>query len=477
MFSRLGSLVSKYWLVVIVAWIAALIVVRLVAPNWDDITHDGDLAYLPKNMPSVVGEQLLATAFPYDRAKSQIVVVAARDEKKLVAADLYVLYDLARRYKNLHGVAAFERSQRLTLLAESAPTESSAANGGSTEEPDPNTPSSTGPPTNEAPPAGAAGPAPATDSPAALPASEELNTAGDFRRRAQNELDQALIALDDAAAFDEKLAEVWDQREANESIAWRPSRLAVIYHNRSLLHQKLGNLTEARDDRRRAGELDATLREATEPLPREAADLPLLDVWTWRDPYFGEKLSSSNQHARLIVLQLSNEFMATDNIRVLELVEAQLQQVQQDIHQAAPEGLQLGLSGAAAVGGDILRASAEAIHNTEIFTIILVVGILCLIYRSPLLVAVPLVSITVALLFSTSLVALLTQLNQVEGFGWWNLKVFTTTKIFIVVILFGAGTDYCLFLFSRYREELEVTGDHRQAIAKGPVRRRRCVGG
>jgi len=424
MFLPLGRFVTRHWLAVIVGWVLIVVFLRWVAPNWDDVTRDGDLAFLPPQMPSVRGEQLLSDAFPSDRAKSEIAVYVGREEGALQGDELAVAYDLARQFKNLHGVAALSRAQQQSEEAERLRKEG----------------------------------------------RNEASSAAS--RRAEESLLRAEAALDEAIRLDELIQDYWTKKDAAAKrkalppdTVRRQERLAAAYHNRSLVYARLGKQDDAAADAQIARELDATFQDRGPlPFPEQAAHLPLLDVWTWQDEVFGEKLRKSE--VRVVLLHLSNEFMAVDNIEVLDYLETILDRARETLQGDSRQQLQIGFSGSAAVGGDLLRAAADNIERTELFTVLLVVLILSFVYRSPLLVIMPMVTIGVSLTAATSIVALLAQWAQQPGMEWWNFKIFTTTKVFIVVILYGSGTDFFLFLVARYREELERGDEAGEALSK-----------
>ncbi|HYO24878.1 MAG TPA: MMPL family transporter, partial [Lacipirellulaceae bacterium] len=184
-------------------------------------------------------------------------------------------------------------------------------------------------------------------------------------------------------------------------------------------------------------------------------DLPLVgEIWTERTQVIGDMLRSDDGRAVQVVARLTIDFMAVDNVRIV----AAVRRILADARRGAPAGLTIGLTGAASIGGDLLSAIAESLRNTEWTTIVAVAIALALIYRSPWLVAIPLGSIAVAVLTSIDLLALLGRWSQIRGEGAWpEFRIYSTTQIFIVVLLFGAGTDFCLFLIARFRE-LRIAG-------------------
>src|SRR5271165_4396860 len=113
-----------------------------------------------------------------------------------------------------------------------------------------------------------------------------------------------------------------------------------------------------------------------------------------------------------------------------------------------PEGLSQVETGSAVVGHDMNTAANESIDTIAYATVLLVVVILLIVYRSPLLAMIPLLTIALSVVASLKGIALLTELPGI------TFQVINITRVFVVVVLFGAGTDYCLFLIARYREEL-----------------------
>ena len=146
-----------------------------------------------------------------------------------------------------------------------------------------------------------------------------------------------------------------------------------------------------------------------------------------------------------MLVELTTEFLNRGNKLVLSRIEELLSS--KEVQAAKPAGLDVNLSGAATVGRDMVVAEAESARRTDHYTLVLVVVLLFAIYRAPLMVLIPLVTVGVAVPVALSLLRIMAK-AEIVG-------VFAGLEVFIRVVVYGAGIDFCLFLMSRYKEELD----------------------
>ncbi|HZV99993.1 MAG TPA: MMPL family transporter, partial [Candidatus Deferrimicrobium sp.] len=125
------------------------------------------------------------------------------------------------------------------------------------------------------------------------------------------------------------------------------------------------------------------------------------------------------------------------------------------------DGLEATVTGTVAITADYLEAVIAGTDRTTLVTVVLVVVILLLIYRAPVAATVPLLTIGAAFVVARAALALLAMA------GW---QIPSLLDSFIVVLVFGIGTDYAIFVLSRYREELgRVARDTAAVVTVGRI--------
>ncbi len=111
----------------------------------------------------------------------------------------------------------------------------------------------------------------------------------------------------------------------------------------------------------------------------------------------------------------------------------------------AGTSLTAAVTGPAGISTDAVRVFTSIDFRVTLTTVGLVLVVLLIIYRSPLLAILPIVCVSWALLIAQSVAALLA-----DRFG---LPINGQTTAVMSVLMFGAGTDFTLFIVARYREE------------------------
>lgn len=108
------------------------------------------------------------------------------------------------------------------------------------------------------------------------------------------------------------------------------------------------------------------------------------------------------------------------------------------------------------IGEDVLVSSQEGLKKTELITVGFILVILFIVFRSVVAPLIPLLTVGFSYITAQSVVGLLVE--------YADFPLSTFTQIFMVAVMFGIGTDYCILLISRYKEELAHYDDKVDAV-------------
>ena len=121
-----------------------------------------------------------------------------------------------------------------------------------------------------------------------------------------------------------------------------------------------------------------------------------------------------------------------------------------------------GVTGTAAQQLDSQQSGTNAEKIVTIATLALILILLLVIFRSPIIALLPLIVIAIVSQVATGLIS---DVNSAL-----HLNADSSVTTLLIVVLFGIGTDYILFLMFRYRERLRLGEDPKQAMVSAVAR-------
>ncbi|NHJ04530.1 MAG: hypothetical protein EAX90_06890 [Candidatus Heimdallarchaeota archaeon] len=102
----------------------------------------------------------------------------------------------------------------------------------------------------------------------------------------------------------------------------------------------------------------------------------------------------------------------------------------------------------------IMGFSEEAASKVDIVAVILVIVILLFVFKSLVAPFIPLITIGIAIAISFAFLFLVSQ----------SMDIHYMSTMLLSIVSLGAGVDYCIFIFSRYQEELKKGVSKEEAV-------------
>ena len=195
----------------------------------------------------------------------------------------------------------------------------------------------------------------------------------------------------------------------------------------------------------RPGGLTAADRADIAVDARRAAEVPL--VAGTQQPFATPGLVSTSGDVAVLIVALASK----EIFRVRPSIE--------ELRAFPPPraGMERHVTGTPALLSDFNSAIKEADTTLLLATGLLVLLLLLAVYRSPILALLPLAVVAVAYSVASGVIHVLAK---------GGLPVDSTSTSLLLILMFGAGTDYCLLLVARYRANLRSGKGVEDAVAR-----------
>lgn len=193
-----------------------------------------------------------------------------------------------------------------------------------------------------------------------------------------------------------------------------------------VFNKKHGKLTSSDKEK-----IDDTIRF----LKDNKKKLGIKSMMTPNDNYATKaQLISKDKTTEIVQLNIANDHSTVSNVNKT-LTKA-----------VKTPGVRTYVTGVRILEDDFSASVQEGIKKTELITIFFIFIVLVIVFKSPIVPIISLLTVGVSFITSFSIVT-----NLVEKFSF---PFSNFTQVFMVIVLFGIGTDYNILLYDKFKENL-----------------------
>ncbi|OHU99098.1 hypothetical protein BKN37_19710 [Mycobacterium talmoniae] len=249
-------------------------------------------------------------------------------------------------------------------------------------------------------------------------------------------------------AFMPKVEDVAEELAGPMIPHYAPSQRALLHIGEKFHESNSTNLTMVvfEADRPLADQDHSYYDDLVQRLQRDTKHVQyVMDLWG--KPFTAAGAQSVDGKCTYVLLRLAGDI---GQIEANASVDAVRDIIAKD---TPPPGLKVFVSGAAPLASDTLSIANASLNNVTIVTIVLIMVMLLIVYRSPPTLLVPLLGVLIEMLVAKGIISTLGHLGYIE------LSSFAVN--IVIALTLGAGTDYGIFLIGRYHEA-RLAGESRE---------------